>query len=212
MSDFDRYSRRPQKKTGLARLAELGPAWISALAALLAALAAAGFFAGRVSASPTPTAQPTVFVTTTVTPSPASQADSTGGPSTSSPSVGNTAGNGTELGAYTFRLTNGYAAPLGASAPTQAQITQSGTSYDVYFNGEITAGSNERIISLASGSTPTYSACTTGTVFEQSPPANQGTAFCIIETSGRVAGVTVASVGNSPYYLVLKVTTWQYVS
>jgi hypothetical protein len=42
--------------------------------------------------------------------------------------------------------------------------------------------------------------------------ADQGTAFCIVETSGRVAGITVASVSTSPYYLVLKVTLWQYVS
>jgi len=212
MNDFDQYTRQPQKKSGMGRLAELGPAWISALAALLAALAAAGFFAGRVSASAAPTAQPTMVVTKTMTASPAAI---TGGasPSTpSTPSTANTEGNGTELGAYSFRLTNGYSAPLAASAPTQAQITQTSASYDIDFNGQIYPGSNERMISLASGSSPTYSACTSGTVFEDTAPADPGTAFCIVETSGRVAGITVASVNSSPSYLVLKVTLWQYVS
>lgn len=216
MSDFDQYSRQPRKKSGMGRLAELGPAWISALAALLAALAAAGFFAGRVSASAgpsaAPTAQPTVVVTKTMTASPLAV---TGGasPSTpSTPSTANTEGNGTELGAYSFRLTNGYSAPLAASAPTQGQITETSASYDIDFNGQIYPGSNERMISLASGSSPTYSACTSGTVFENTAPADTGTAFCIVETSGRVAGITVASVNSSPSYLVLKVTSWQDVS
>jgi hypothetical protein len=209
MSNLDQYSRQSQKKSGMGRLAELGPAWISALAALLAALAAAGFFAGRVSASAAPTAQPTVVVTKTMTASPAAI---TGAASPSTPSTANTEGNGTELGAYSFRLTNGYAAPLAASAPTQGQITQTSASYDIDFSGQIYPGSNERMISLASGSSPTYSACTSGTVFEDTAPADPGTAFCIVETSGRVAGITVASVNSSPFYLVLKVTMWQYVS
>ncbi len=72
--------------------------------------------------------------------------------SPSTPSTANTEGNGTELGAYSFRLTNGYAAPLAASAPTQGQITQTSASYDIDFNGQIYPGSNERMISLTSGS------------------------------------------------------------
>jgi len=68
------------------------------------------------------------------------------------------------------------------------------------------------MVSLPNGSTPTYSACTTGTVFEDSAPLTQGTAFCIIETSGRVAGVTITSIGNSSAYVGLNVTLWKYVS
>ena len=39
------------------RLGELGPAWISAIAALLTAMAAAGFFAGRVTSPPGDTSE-----------------------------------------------------------------------------------------------------------------------------------------------------------
>ena len=52
-----------------------------------------------------------------------------------------------------------------------------------------------KMISLPNGSTPTYAACTTDTVFEDSASPTQGTAFCITETSGWVAGVTVTSMG-----------------
>jgi hypothetical protein len=67
------------------------------------------------------------------------------------------------------------------------------------------------MISLPAGTTPTYSACTTGTVFEDNASPAQGTSFCIIETSGRVAGVTVTSMGSSLSYAGLQVTVWKYV-
>ncbi len=133
-------------------------------------------------------------------------------PATASPAAATTAGNGTELGAYTFNLTNGYSAPLGPTAPTQAEIA-SGGSCDVQYNGEIYSCNQEKIISLPSGSTPTYSACTTGTIFEDEVNPTQGNVFCIIETSGQVAGVTVAAAGSSPNnYVTLTVTVWKYVS
>ena len=40
----------------------------------------------------------------------------------------------------------------------------------------------------------------------------RGTSFCIIETSGQVAGVTVASVSSSSSYVSFKVTVWKYVA
>lgn len=39
------------KKSALARFGELGPAWITAIAALIVALTGAGFFVGHVTAS-----------------------------------------------------------------------------------------------------------------------------------------------------------------
>jgi len=47
-------SNRPPRR-GWARLGELGPAWITAIAALIVALTGAGFFAGRVTAGATNT-------------------------------------------------------------------------------------------------------------------------------------------------------------
>jgi hypothetical protein len=130
---------------------------------------------------------------------------------TSSPAPASTVGNGTLEGTYSFQLTEPYSAPLGATAPTQAQIA-SGAACDVYYSGQITSCNSEKIVSLPNGSTPSYSACTASTLFEDSASANQGTAFCIIETSGRVAGISVAAAGNTPsYYVTLKVSVWQYV-
>jgi len=130
---------------------------------------------------------------------------------TSSPVPASTVGNGTLEGTYSFQLTEPYSAPLGATAPTQAQIA-AGAACDVYYSGSITSCNSEKIVSLPNGSTPSYSACTASTLFVDSASANQGTAFCIIETSGRVAGISVAAAGNTPsYYVTLKVSVWQYV-
>jgi hypothetical protein len=130
---------------------------------------------------------------------------------TSSPVPASTVGNGTLEGTYSVQLTEPYSAPLGASAPTQAQIA-AGAACDVYYNGQLTSCNSEKIVSLPNGSTPSYSACTASTLFVDSASANQGTAFCIIETSGRVAGISVAAAGNTPsYYVTLKVSVWQYV-
>jgi hypothetical protein len=203
--------QEPQKKGWWRGFAELGPAWIAALATVIGLVigGGAGYTAGHVTATPTPTPKaaprPTVTVTATVTP------PSNGNQGTTSPSPSDTAGNGTVLGAYSFRLTNGFTAPLGPTMPTQAEVTGSNVAYDLYFNGQVEPGGDEKMIKLADGSVPSYSACTAGTAVVGSVPPDQGTAVCIIETSGRVAGVTVTSVGSSPFSLVFKVTVWQYV-
>ena len=193
----------------LGRIGVLGPAWLSAIAAVIVALTGAGFFAGRVSAPASPAAQPTKIITKTGPAAPPVSPEASA--ASASPSgAGSTAGNGTLLGSYSFQLTNSYSAPLGPTAPTQSQIVSGGT-YDISYNGDIYPGTNEKMVSLPNGSTPTYSACTTGTVFEDSAPLTQGTTLCIIETSGRVAGVTITSIGSSSQYVVLKATLWKYV-
>jgi hypothetical protein len=130
---------------------------------------------------------------------------------TASPAPASTVGNGTLQGSYTFNLTNGYTAPLGPTAPTQGQIIQGGSSCDISYSGYLYSCDSERIITLAGGSTPSYSACTTGTIFAGYEAATAGTAFCIVET-GRVAGISVASVDSSSDYVTLKVTVWQNVT
>lgn len=55
MSDSD-HNQQPRR--GWARLGELGPAWITAIAALIVALTSAGFFAGRATSEPTVAAKP----------------------------------------------------------------------------------------------------------------------------------------------------------
>lgn len=210
MSTYNRSPQQKSKESGKGRLAELGPAWIGAIATLIIALTGAGFFAGRVSAPAKAAATPTLTVTKTVTASPVATAGGSANPTpTSGPAAASD--NGTLLGSYSFQLTNGSSAPLGPTAPTQSQITAGGN-YDLSLNGEIYVGANEKIVSLPNGSTPTYSACTTSTLFEGSPSVVQGTAFCILETAGRVAGVTIAAIGNDASYATFSVSVWTHVS
>ena len=126
-----------------------------------------------------------------------------------------TGSDGDVMGSYTFSLTAGGTAPLGPTAPTQAQLLQgrAGSGGDVGVNsiGALYAGNGETIVSLPDGTTPTYQACKTGTLFANSARSNAGTAFCIIETSGKIAGVVVDSVNTSqnPSYINLRVTVWE---
>lgn len=62
-------NQRPRR--GRARIGELGPAWITAIAALIVALTGAGFFAGRVTAGPTKTVAPPASHSETYPASPA---------------------------------------------------------------------------------------------------------------------------------------------
>lgn len=202
--------------TRLGRIGELGPAWLSALAAVLVALTGAGFFAGRVSAPSNPAVQPTKIITRTV-PVTASPAASPGVSTTPTPTSGVavTSENGALLGSYTFTLPQYGSAPLGTSAPTQAQIL-GGTGQDVIWNtgaggSPLQTGGGDQMLSLPSGSTPTYQACKTDTLTSGEESYNAGTAYCIIEATGKMAGVTVVSadVSQSPWYLVLHVVIWE---
>lgn len=179
-----------------------------AAAAILALLAFFGHLifshsnasaAGHKGSGSDSTAAPTVSREGSATPTP-------------SPDGSATASNGTQLASYSFQLTNGFSAPLGLTAPTQTQMGPPGSS-DITFNGIISAGVGERMVSLPDGSTPTYSACATDTVFVTQISQAPGVAFCIIETTGRIAGVTVTSVNNSPNFVdvALKATLWQDV-
>jgi hypothetical protein len=213
--ESEQTSQQPQKKGAWGRLAELGPAWIASIGTLIVALTGAGFFAGRVTVQAAAAAPSPKIITKTVTvtasasaPSPsASTANQTPSPS----GVTSTAGNGTQVATYSFQLVNGYNAPLGLSAPTQAQIAAGGN-YDLYFNGSVAPGSGEQMLSLPNGSTPSYSACTANTLFIQNLQPAQGASFCIVETSGHMAGVTITALGSSPYSITVKVTLWKYVS
>jgi len=224
MSEFNQAFQPPRRDGSRGRRTERGRAGITALATLAATLAGIGLVTGCASHASSPSARPTVVVTKTVAAAPAAAPVSTasgpavstaGGPATPAASgPSSTAGNGTQLAAYGFQLTDGYAAPLGPAAPTQAQMVSvnSGGAYDIFYDGNITAGSDEKMISLPNGATPTYSSCTTGTAFISGATPDKGTAFCIIETNGQVAGVEISGLGSSPVTASFKVTVWKYVS
>lgn len=204
----------PPRRSKIALFAELGPVWISALTGILAVLFGAGFFVGKTAGSPRP--QPTVTVTATA-PAASAQAvtSPTGAPSpAASPTDSAVSADGQLLGSYAVTLPRDGTAPLGPAAPTQAQIL-AGTDYDIVWNYEdggapVGAGSGEQILGLPNGSTPTYQACKTDTLATNTESSNPGTAFCIIETSGRMAGVVVKSVdiGVNPVNIVVSVQVW----
>src|SRR5438552_43000 len=127
MSNNDQLNQQPTRKSRWTVWAELGPAWISAVTGVLVALTGAGFFVGRVTATPQPEPQPTTIITrtATVTATPAATAvASSSGSAAPTPTSGasTTQANGTLLGSYGFTLPANGSAPLGPTAPTQAQI------------------------------------------------------------------------------------------
>jgi hypothetical protein len=67
------------------------------------------------------------------------------------------------------------------------------------------------MLSLPNGATPTYQACKTDTLTSDEESNNAGTAYCLIETTGEMAGVTVvsANLAQTPWYLVLHVMVWE---
>jgi hypothetical protein len=84
-------------------------------------------------------------------------------------------------------------------------------SCDIAYEGYLYSCNSERMVTLAGGSIPSYSACTASTVFASNENSTSGTAFCIEET-GKVAGVTVVSVNTTSSYITLKVSVWQNVT
>ena len=71
------------------------------------------------------------------------------------------------------------------------------------------ASNGDQMVSLPNGSTPTYASCKADTVLVPTVSSNPGTAFCVIETTGKMAGVYVESVNSQPSYIVLRVWVWE---
>ncbi|WP_169739766.1 hypothetical protein [Actinospica robiniae] len=180
--------------------------WITSIATLITALTGTGlFFIGRATA-PRVATTPTTQVT--VTPADA--------PSTASSSA--TKANGTLLGTYTFQIPPYATVPLGTTQPTQAQFVQGSGLGDLYLDtsGLVGPGTDfkpangNKMVVLPSGTPATYQSCSTDTGFVQNVDNTVGAVFCLIETTGRIPGVTVMSIESSqPYASVLHVSLWQ---
>lgn len=122
--------------------------------------------------------------------------------------------DGVPLGSYTVTLTEGATAALGPTAPTAADI-RAASGDDVAWGDEggqptVGTGGGDQMASLANGATPTYQKCENDTQVTTQESSNPGTSFCILETAGRVAGVTVKSVNMTanPPTIVLGVIVW----
>jgi hypothetical protein len=179
-----------------ASLVELAPQWIIAIATLIAAVAGAGFFAGQQLAPqssnvPQPPATTQPQTTTATVPSTAPVASQT--------PVGAAMAGGTQLGSYTFQIVRGYSVPLhDTEPPKQAEYVNSNSGQDLSFSamsGTINPG-NASIKMISLGTTPpSYSACTTGTVFITGMRNAVGSTFCFV-MPGRVIGGKIVSNGQ----------------
>jgi hypothetical protein len=192
------------KESWLRFIFSQAPVWISALIAVVSFIAGYGTRYAQAPAGHVAVPQPTVTQTM----------PARGHPSSS-------ASPGTQLASYPVKLPPGYSVPLGVTPPTQSQFIHVGGLGDLNLNttGLVGPGSNflplsgDKMILLQSGSTPTYEACSTGTGFVSSVDNTTGAVFCLIEGTGKVAGISVSSIGSAqPYYSVLQVTIWQAAS
>src|ERR1700730_18187470 len=205
--------KEPSKKAWSERIGELGPAWITAIAALCGLFVGGGYVAGHASGpgardpAPDPTVTVTVTATATVT-SPVAPS-----PQSSHASQMATS-NGSTLGSYTVDLPSGYSIPLGGSKPTQSQFDSSGQNgdlSDVNYSGTDTYQElgSDRMVQLQDGTTPTYQACTSSTAFTNGISGDSlRVAFCILE-NGKIAGVEVASQSSTTSDYILQVSVWR---
>ena len=206
----------PPKST-LRAIGELGPAWITSITGVIVALATAGFFVGHVTADSNVMPQPTVTVTKTIDSGAAARPSATATTASGAADMDGVRSvpapaDGTLLGSYSIDLSEGYSAPLGPSQPSQAQFTQTMSAGDVLYDGwNYSAGrSSERIVSLPVGTTPTYRACSTGTTFTSYVASAVGASFCVLEVSGKLAGVNV--LAEQTGHVLLQVSVWQRTS
>jgi hypothetical protein len=119
--------------------------------------------------------------------------------------------SGAQVGSYTIDLSSNHSVVLSATAPTQSQFSENSDDGDIYYyfyDGVIQASQNDQLISLPGVSAPTYQACTSGTVFENTINATYGAKFCV-KQDGFIVGITVSSVNSDLSYLVLQVTVWK---
>jgi hypothetical protein len=174
-------------------LAHLGPAWISAIAAVISALAAAGFFAGRVTAHE---ANPGSVAS--------SSTPTTGGP-TRAPAVhGPTPGQ--RLIHYTIDVAKDYGIDISNHRP-QPTSTDDHDLYVLYI-GAIQPGNAQ--LAMLDSSAPSYQACLADTRFADFIEPARRDVFCV-RSHGYIAGIRVTAVDDSASggYYTFDVTVWK---
>lgn len=182
---------------------ELGPKWIGALGTLIIALTGAGFFAGRVTGQPVP--NPTVTVTVPATSVAGSPPARTASPQASADT------NGALLGSYHIDLAAGYSVPLGPTRPAQSEYSTAGTGDLAKVYSRLQPGGNDQMAQLPDGTAPTYQDCANATDFTGMILPTLGTSFCLIETTGLIAGAEVTAIGNaSSGDVIIKVAVWRH--
>jgi len=198
----DSDTRLPGKKKW--KIWEVGPAWLGAIAALIAALTSAGFFAGRVTAS-SASAPLTVTVTQpalTVT-VPASAVPQSSSASSSSPSVFYTG---------TRDLADGYVADL--DNPNWAVTRSLAAGIDITLGNGFLGGYGGDIGILTTPVASDYGACAGFTAFASSgmpvSGLGVGTRLCVRTSEQRIGLLTVRGIsGQDPNQVIsFDVTVW----
>jgi hypothetical protein len=178
---------------GWARIGELGPAWIGAIATLIVALTGAGFFAGRVTA-PTVTPTQTVTVTPTETPGP----DHSEVPSpTGTSSIYWT-------GSVGFTGTSGLGLDFDTRPPSTDQTTI------IYEGNELSATANAQLSLWTQSSTPSASQCQSWVTTHPNtaiPSPASGMQMCIKTDQGRYGFLHIDSSSNDQ--LQVTATIWK---
>jgi hypothetical protein len=180
-------------------IALLGPAWISAIAALLGALVAvAGFFAIRATASSAPTVKPSRNGEPQATGSAAS-------PSNSPQSPGGSPGD--MLTQFSIDLPEGYGLTFGTTPSQPKEIDSGADLYLSWSNGFYTPDPYGKLARL-DVDTPSYSDCTASTKFTTSVIfPKPGTTFCYLGHKVVVGLKIVKSLFGQ--YDTLSVVVWQ---
>jgi len=163
------------------RFVKLGPAWISAVAALITALAALGFFASKGA----PAAGAPVTTSTSAAAPTARSAIQLAQPSSAAPQ----ALRGKTLAHYTVDVPDGYGMVL-ADHPSRPD--QSNDDDFSILNGQVN-GYTVQLALLNPGTDVSYAACTADTRYTSFLSPDRGEAFCMTGNQ-YIAGVTVLEV------------------
>ncbi len=190
------YSHRWRPRSSLAKA---GPAWISAVAALITALAAVGFFTTK--GTPSAGSPGSTGVSATATPS----AHGTSASPAHVPTSAARVASGKRLTRYTVDVADGYGFIL---SDRPGRPDRDNDNDFLVLNGQVNAQSVQ-LAMLDPGTDVSYPACMADTRYASFLPVNHGDAFCM---TGKdyVAGVKVLKVELSiPGYIRMDVTIWR---
>jgi hypothetical protein len=174
--------------------ADLGPAWISSIAAAVAAVVAvASFFAGRATA-PTPAGTPA--------PGPAATASAPATTASRSP--------GTLLAHYSADVAAGYGIDIAAQPQRPRQGIPGDASLVIPLVDRISSSDGGKLAQLDSATAPTFDDCAANTRFTDTAYVDRGDAFCYTG-HGYLAAIKVVNkvIALTGDYDTLDITVWK---
>lgn len=165
---------------------------------------------------------PTSSVSRSASPSPLARGASGSGTGNGTPAPGSSGAasataNGALLGSYSIQLASGYTVSLGPTQPPQSAYSSTGNGdlEKVYSRLELPSNSGDQLAALPDGATPTYQECSADTDFPGMIIPDVGTSFCLIETSGLIAGGEVTAISSGDFannVLTIHIFVWRHVA